>query len=126
VQVLIADDEPVHLFLLEMFLKKWGYKVVSTDDGTQAWRILQTGSSPLLAVLDWQLPGMDGVEICRAVRTGQRYKYILLLTARAQKTDILKGMEAGADAYLTKPYEPNELRDRLQAASQRVSNVAGA
>ena len=117
-RVLIADEEPPHLFLLEMFLKKWGHEVISTDSGTEAWKVLQQENSPRLAILDWQLPGMDGIEICREVRRTeeQPYKYMLLLTARAQKTDMLRGKAAGADDYMTKPYDPEELRERLLAA----------
>ena len=119
-RVLIADDEPIHLFLLEMFLKRWGYDVTSCRSGSEAWKILQWRNSPRLAILDWQLPGKDGIEICAEVKKAGRqpYKCIILLTARALEEDILKGKEAGADDYITKPYDPDELQRRLLAACQ--------
>ena len=125
-RILIADDESVHLFLLEMFLKKWGYEVVSVDNGREAWQILEGQVKPRMAILDWELPEMDGIEICRAVRRSAAppYTYILLLTARAQKADIQKGLAAGADDYLTKPYDPEELRNRLLAACKHLETTA--
>ena len=124
-RILIADDEPVHLFLLEMFLKKWGYDVVSVDNGHEAWRILDGEYSPRMAILDWEMPGLDGIEICRAVRSSsvRPYTFILLVTARAQKADVQKGLAAGADDYLTKPYNPEELRRRLLAACQQLEST---
>ena len=124
-RILIADDEPVHLFLLEMFLKKWGYDVISVDNGSEAWRILNGDDSPRMAILDWELPGLNGIEICRAVRQSEKppCPYILLLTARAQKADIQKGLAAGANDYLTKPYDPEELRRRLQAACKHLESA---
>jgi diguanylate cyclase (GGDEF)-like protein len=102
---------------LERFLQQWGYEVVSASDGDEAWWILQREDAPRLAILDWMMPGMDGATICREVRkrTGQPYTYLLLLTARSQKEDIVEGLEAGADDYLTKPFDANELRVRLRA-----------
>ncbi len=124
-RVLIADDEPAHVFLLEMFLKKWGYDVISTDSGTEAWQILRPKDGPRLAILDWEMPGMGGLEICEKVRKAEEhpYIYILLLTARAQQTDILKGTAAGADAYVTKPYDPEELRGRLLIACRILESA---
>ena len=126
VRILIAEDEPVHLFLLEMFLKKWGYEAISADNGREAWRVLDGEDSPRIAILDWEMPGLDGIEICRAVRRsgGRPYTYILLLTARAQKADIQKGLAAGADDYLTKPYDPEELRKRLLAGCKQLESTA--
>ena len=119
-QILIADDEPTHLFLLEMFLKKWGYEVRSADNGLEAWEILREENSPALAILDWELPGLSGVEICRRVKAGHRQPepYIMMLTARAQKMDRHRGQEAGADDYMTKPFDPEELRGQLETACQ--------
>ena len=126
VRILIADDEPVHLFLLEMFLKKWGYQVICVESGNEAWQILDGEDSPRMAILDWQLPGMDGIEICRAVRRSEKraYTYILLLTARAQKADIQMGLAAGANDYLIKPYDPEELRKRVLAACKQLESPA--
>ena len=125
-RILIADDEPAHLLLLEMFLKKWGYEVISTDSGGEAFQILREGNSPRMAILDWQLPGMNGIEICRALRWSEERPstYILLLSARAQKADILHGMASGADDYLTKPYHPEDLKEKLLAAHKAVESAA--
>lgn len=124
-RILIADKESVHLFLLEMFLKKWGYEVIPVDNGREAWKILDGEDSPPMAILDWELSELNGVEICRAVRRSAvpPYPYVLLLTARAQKADIQKGLAAGADDYLTKPYDPQELRKRLLAACHQLESA---
>jgi two-component system cell cycle response regulator len=116
-RILIAEDEPVSRLLLERFLQQWGYEVVSASDGDEAWWILQREDAPRLAILDWMMPGMDGPQICREVRrrVGQPYTYLILLTAKAQKEDLVEGLEAGADDYLTKPFDANELRVRLRA-----------
>lgn len=116
-QILIAEDDPVSRRLLEASLKKWGYQVVSACDGAQAWDLLQQVDAPNLAILDWMMPGLSGPEVCRNVRTQGRepYTYILLLTARNQKEDLIEGMEAGADDYITKPFDAQELKVRLRA-----------
>ena len=116
-RVLIAEDDPVSRRLLEVFLAKWGYQVVVAEDGDQAWGILQQPDSPRLVVLDWMMPGLSGPELCRQIRSqGQEpYTYVLLLTARSQKQDLIAGMEAGADDYLTKPFDAQELNVRLRA-----------
>ena len=116
-QVLIAEDDPVSRRLLEVHLKKWGYQVVAASDGDQAWRILQQADAPRLAVLDWVMPGLSGPEVCRQVRASAQepYTYILLLTAKTQKQDLIEGMEAGADDYVTKPFDAPELNVRLRA-----------
>jgi diguanylate cyclase (GGDEF)-like protein len=98
-------------------LTQWGYDAVIARSGTEAWRILESEDAPRLAVLDWMMPGMDGLEICRRIRSANRepYVYILLLTARTEAQDVIEGMNAGADDYLTKPFNAHELRVRLQA-----------
>lgn len=115
-RILVAEDDPVSRYLLEAFLVKWGYEVIVAADGVEAWQALQHDNAPQLALLDWMMPGMDGVEICRRVRkrAAEPYTYILLVTAKGQKQDILEGLEAGADDYLTKPFDPQELRARLR------------
>lgn len=124
VKVLVAEDEPSILFVLEMFLKKWGYDVISACNGAEAWQILQEEGAPRLAILDWMMPCMQGVEICREVRkrTEQPKVYILLLTAKAQKADILAGLGAGADDYMTKPFDPEELRLCLEAGCRMIES----
>jgi diguanylate cyclase (GGDEF)-like protein len=116
-RVLAAEDNPVFQSMLRTLLRKWGYDAVIAQDGNEAWRILESADPPRLAVLDWMMPGLDGVEICRRVRTGNRepYVYILLLTARTDSQDLVEGMDAGADDYLTKPFNAQELRVRIRA-----------
>jgi len=116
VKVLIADDDASTRLTLEAMLAKWGYEVASTSDGQQAWDALQRPDAPTLAVLDWMMSGMDGVEVCSRVRAQarERYTYIILLTARDRKEDLIDGLEAGADDYLSKPFDAQELRVRLR------------
>lgn len=97
-KILIAEDDPVSRHLLEAFLVKWDYEVIVAADGAETWRELQRDDAPRLAILDWMMPGTDGVEICREVRkrVAKPYIYILLVTARGQKQDLLEGLEAGA------------------------------
>jgi diguanylate cyclase (GGDEF)-like protein len=116
-RVLAAEDNPVFQSMLRNMLTRWGYEAVLARDGTEAWNILQSPNAPRLAVLDWMMPGMDGVEICRRIRSANRepYIYILLLTARTESQDLIEGMDAGADDYLTKPFNAHELRVRIRA-----------
>lgn len=119
VKVIIADDDHQHVFLLEMFLKKWGYEVVSTDRGEEALRLLRNENSSCVAILDWEMRGLTGIEICREIRKSFSNSKIItcMLTAHAQLRDRQQAAEAGADVYMTKPYEPEELKTRLQEAS---------
>jgi len=114
-RILIADDDPVARAMLQALLTKWGYVVVSAADGLEAARILESADAPQLAVLDWMMPGAEGPEICRRVRalSDRPYVYILLVTGRSQRGDLLRGLESGADDYLTKPFDNEELRTRL-------------
>ena len=116
-RVLIAEDDPVSRRLLQGLLTKWGYDVVTVCDGEQAWEILQHEDPPRLAILDWMMPGMDGLQVCRHVRKrrDEEYMYLILLTAKSQKQDLVEGMDAGADDYVTKPFDANELKVRLRA-----------
>jgi len=116
-RILVAEDEPISRHLLQKFLSQWGYEVIVANDGDEAWWTLQRDDSPTLAILDWMMPGMDGPQVCREVRklAGRAYTYMMLLTAKSQKTDIVEGLDAGADDYLTKPFDPEELRVRLRA-----------
>jgi diguanylate cyclase (GGDEF)-like protein len=126
-KILIAEDDAVSRSVLEGFLTKWGYQVVATSDGGEALEALQGEDAPQLAILDWMMPGMDGVEVCREVRKrgSEPYVYILLLTARDQRRDVVEGIEAGADDYLTKPFDVGELRSRLRAG-RRILGLQGA
>ncbi len=122
--VLIAEDDAANRRLLEVTLRRWDYEVVVARDGDEAWAALQKKDAPTLAVLDWMMPGMDGVEVCRRVR--QRldtpYVYMILLTSKDQKGDSIAGMDAGADDYLVKPFDPHELQVRLRAG-QRILDL---
>src|SRR5437867_466742 len=113
--VLIAEDDAISRKILQNWLKNWGYQVIIAEDGAKAWDILQEESPPELLILDWMMPGIEGTELCRRIRSRQRvpYQYILLLTANNDKQDVVRGLEAGAEDYLTKPFEPSELRARL-------------
>src|SRR5262245_57109733 len=121
-RILIAEDDPVSRRLLQAALAKWGYDVIVTGNGKEAWQALQSPNAPSLLILDWLMPEMDGVEICRAARKLDALKsaYIILLTSRGSKDDIVKGLEAGADDYVTKPFDHGELRARVQVGSRVV------
>jgi two-component system cell cycle response regulator len=122
VRVLIAEDDPVSCRILALTLEKWGYEVVVTRDGEEAWDALKRQDAPNLALLDWMMPDIDGAEICRRVRAqrewDQPYIYLILLTAKGQKEDIVEGMSAGADDYIAKPFDSGELWVRLHAAGR--------
>jgi two-component system, cell cycle response regulator len=115
-RILIADDSLLSRRILESFLKKRGYAVVSADNGEEALRLLTRDDAPRLAILDWMMPGMEGTQVCRELRqqSGDKpYVYTLLLTARTEKADVLKGLDSGADDYIVKPFDPPELHARL-------------
>lgn len=114
-KILVADDDPVNRHLLVSLLTKWNYDVVLACDGNEAWSLLSRHDAPKVAILDWMMPGLDGTQICHRIRNrnGESYVYIVLLTAKYQKADIIEGLEAGADDYLSKPFDANELRARL-------------
>ncbi len=122
-KVLIAEDDMVSRRLLEATLARWGYDVVITCDGTEAWQVLQGPDAPPLAILDWMMPGIDGVEVCRLVRqrVQEPYIYLLLLTTKGRRENIIEGLDAGADDYLTKPFDPHELQVRLRAGKRIVT-----
>jgi diguanylate cyclase (GGDEF)-like protein len=116
VKILIADDDDVSRRVLQATLTKWGYDVVIATNGLEAWQLLRETNAPQLAILDWVMPGMDGVEVCREIRRREEepYVYMLLLTAKSRKRDIIAGLRAGADDYLAKPFDPQELKARLR------------
>ncbi len=123
-KVLIAEDDPISLRVVETMLKKWGYEPVLAHDGEEALRALQSEDPPRIAILDWMMPRKDGISVCRELRqqTDRAYVYILLLTARSQQRDLVEGLGAGADDYLTKPYSGDELRARL-FSGERILEV---
>jgi two-component system, NtrC family, sensor kinase len=122
-RILIAEDDPVSRRILEAKLTKWDYEVVVTCDGDEAWSALQAKDAPRIAILDWMMPGVDGVDICRRIRakSSETYTYIILLTALQREEDLVTGMEAGADDYITKPFKSNELKVRLRAGRRIIA-----
>ena len=126
VRVLLADDDPVTLESLTGLLSGWGYDPVPVRNGREAWDRLSAQDGPCLAVLDWMLPDIYGTEICRRLRASQssRCVYIILLTGRDESSDVVEGLGAGADDYLRKPYDPLELRARLDAGSRKMVEKA--
>lgn len=120
-KILIAEDDPVSRRVLEATLARWGYELVVTSDGEQARAALEAEDAPQLAILDWMMPGLDGVEVCRQVRAAPRSvpPYIIFLTAKGSKEDLVTGIEAGANDYLTKPFNRDELR--VQVGAQMVN-----
>jgi len=123
-RILIADDSIVSRHLLDATLRRWGYEVVIACDGNEAWQILQSSDAPRIAILDWVMPGLTGPEVCRRVRAKAKdkdaYTYILLLTSKSLREDLIEGMESGADDYLTKPFDQHELKVRLRPGTRIV------
>ncbi len=123
-RVLVADDSATIRAVLRASLTGWGFDVVEAVNGQQAWDQLQAVDAPSLALIDWEMPGVEGVELCRRVRAreaeGASYTYVLLLTARRARHDIVAGMEAGADDYVVKPFDQHELRVRLRAGRRII------
>ncbi len=114
-KVLVAEDDPISSRMLEASLQKWGFEVQATRDGKEAWEVLRDTKGPLIAILDWMMPEMDGTEVCRRARQVPYSvsPYIILLTARAGRQDVAAGLEAGANDYVAKPFDHGELRARL-------------
>lgn len=123
-RVLMAEDDISSREVLQLNLEAWGYEPVVCKNGAEAWEAFQRPDAPQLAVLDWMMPEMSGVEVCTRVRglsKGQgRFAYIILLTAKSQREDLLKGLESGADDYVTKPFDRQELRARIRVGARVV------
>jgi len=137
-RVLIAEDDRVTGEMLSRMLRRWGYDATLVDDGELAWTALSSANEPMLAILDWMMPGTDGPEVCRRLRAEypDAHVYILLVTARDERSDVIAGLEAGADDYVIKPVDPDELRARIgvgvrvlglrQKLAQRVEELQAA
>jgi two-component system cell cycle response regulator len=121
-KILVAEDNRLFRRLLEVNLVAWGHEMVICDDGEQAWQHLKRSGGPRVAVLDWDMPKMQGVEVCRRLRSlkDHHYVYVILLTAKSGKAALLEGLDSGADDYIVKPYDPVELKVRLRAATRIV------
>jgi len=129
-RVLMAEDDTVSRRMLEATLNRLDYDVIAVADGAEAWTELQKSDAPRLVILDWMMPEIDGVEVCKRIRDVEdsAYKYIIILTARDQQKDIVEGLDSGADDYLTKPFDPQELRSRMRTGErilQLESDLAG-
>jgi len=137
-QVLIAEDDRVTGELLARALRRWNHEATLVPDGAQAWSILRAATAPTLAILDWMMPEMDGPEVCRRVRAERPdgNMYLLLVTAREGRGDLIAGLDAGADDYVVKPFDPEELRARVsvgmrvlalqQKLAERVTELQAA
>jgi len=121
-KVLIAEDEAVARRVLEAMLKESGYEVIVACDGNEAWDVLQADHAPQVAILDWMMPGRDGIELCRMVRNFRKLNppYLILLTTKSNKEDLVAGLEAGANDYVVKPFHGAELCARLQVGKRMV------
>ena len=121
-KILIAEDNETSRRILEAVLVKWDYEVVSACDGNEAWEKLQDNDAPKLIILDWMMPGKNGIELCRKLRSRDNVEpmYIILLTARDDKNDIVEGLSAGADDYISKPFNTDELRARIDVGRRMV------
>jgi C4-dicarboxylate-specific signal transduction histidine kinase len=120
-KVLIAEDDSASRMALMAILRKWGHEVIVAEDGNQAWELLQR-ENPKLAILDWMMPGIEGIELCRRIREQSDcdYVYVILLTAKVEKEDIVAGLDAGADDYITKPFDREVLRSRVAVGARIV------
>ncbi|HBF33279.1 TPA: diguanylate cyclase response regulator [Candidatus Sumerlaeota bacterium] len=119
-KVLVAEDDSVARRLLESILEKWGFEVVGTNNGLQAWEAMQQPEPPEIAILDWVMPEMEGPEVCKKIRDLGMTTYVILLTARDSKQDVVSGLESGADDYMPKPFNPQELRARVRVGTRIV------
>ena len=121
-KVLVVDDDPLTLHMVVYRLRQWGHEVVSCTNGDSAWKVLEGGMVPNIAILDWMMPGLNGPELCQKIRSKKDcpYVYMVLLTGRNNPEDLILGLDAGADDYLTKPFHLGELEARLRAGKRIV------
>ncbi len=120
-KVLIAEDDPISRRILEANLKSWGYDVATASDGDEAWDMVKDSGIPLV-ILDWMLPGIDGLELCRRIRARREseYTYIIFLTSKEEKKDIITALDAGADDYIAKPFHQEEFRSRVKGGERVI------
>jgi two-component system cell cycle response regulator len=124
--IFLAEDSAIYRHLIKSHLDEWGFDLVCAKDGRAAWELLTQPDAPRLALLDWVLPEIDGVELCRRLRSrgSASYTYTILLTAKSRKQEMLEAMDAGADDFLSKPFDPLELKARL-LVGQRIVSLQG-
>jgi two-component system, cell cycle response regulator len=123
-KILVVDDEQISKRVLEAMLRKWGYETISSDNGLEAWELMQKPDAPSLVISDWMMPNMDGIELCEKIRAIERpgYVYFILLTTKAEKKDVIQGLESGADDFIVKPFDHEELRSRIKIG-ERIINL---
>jgi len=122
-RILLAEDSAIYRRLIEDEFQEWGFEYLLAKDGKEAWKLLNTPQAPRIALLDWVLPDIDGTEICRRLRQRPKegsYTYIILLTAKSKRQEMLEAMQAGADDFLAKPFDPPELKARLLVGKRIV------
>lgn len=121
-KILTAEDNSTFRRIAEVILRKWGYEVTAACNGEEAWQALQTEDPPELFIIDWMMPRMDGGEFCRRARQVQTptHPYIILLPGRRQKEDVILGLEAGANDYIRKPFDRDELRARTPVGERVI------
>ena len=122
-KVLIAEDDAVSNDMLSFLLKQWGYQAVPTHDGAEAWETLQQNDPPPLAILDWLMPQLDGIELCRRARAHPDLKrlYLIILTSMTRPDEIVAGLQSGANDYVLKPFKAQELHARIDAGARMVA-----
>ena len=121
-RILIAEDDLTSRTLLDAVLKRAGHEVLQAVDGLEALKIMKGPGAPKLAILDWMMPGMDGLDIVRTLRAeqGRNPPYLIMLTTKTEKTDIIEGLNAGANDYLSKPFDPGELQARIEVGRRMI------
>jgi len=121
-KILIAEDDATSRLLLQTTLKQWGHEVIATTDGQQAYDALLAEDAPRLAIFDWMMPQLDGIEVCRKAREDAQLEhlYVIMLTTRDTKDDIAEALQAGADDYLNKPFDRKEMQARIQVGKART------
>lgn len=121
-RILVADDDITSRVMLRSLLQKWGFEVLMANNGEEAWGLLQQPDAPRLAILDWVMPGLSGVDLCRMIRQRERgdSSYLILLTSRDTKEDLVHGLDSGANDYIGKPFHNEELRARLRVGQRML------
>lgn len=125
-RILIADDDRMSTLMLGRTLEKWDFEVSVAHDGLEAWACISGSEPPALVIVDWMMPGLDGIQLCRRIRETPRLSplYLIVLSTRSHRDDIVAGLEAGADDYLAKPFDPHELLARIHVGQRTLQLIA--